>query len=76
MGCNEKVVLFYQLLIFWLQAAGFSSNAEEMFTAFKFHRMKDINDWGIFRRLCHEHALMINKILGFPRSASGIISFF
>ena len=35
---------------------------QEMFTGFKFHRMKDINDWGIFRRLCHEHALMINKM--------------
>lgn len=52
-----------------------------MFTGFKFHRMKDINDWGIFRRLCHEHALMINKILGtvisgFSGSASGIMVLF
>ena len=31
-------------------------------TGFKFNRMKDINEWGIFRRLCHEHALMMNKM--------------
>lgn len=33
---------------------------QEMLTGFNFQRMKDINDWGIFRRLCHEHALMTN----------------
>ncbi|CAK9035520.1 Catechol O-methyltransferase [Durusdinium trenchii] len=35
---------------------------QEMLTGFKFNRMKDINEWGIFRRLCHEHALMMNKM--------------
>ena len=39
--------------------------AKEMLTGFNFQRMKDINDWGIFRRLCHEHALMTNLQLVF-----------
>ena len=36
---------------------------KEMLTDFKLYKkMKDINEWGIFMRLCHEHALMVNKM--------------
>lgn len=42
----------------------FAACPEEMLTSFNFQRAKDINDWGIFRRLCHEHALMTNLTLG------------
>ncbi|CAK9117811.1 unnamed protein product [Durusdinium trenchii] len=36
---------------------------KEMLSDFKLHKkMKDINEWGIFTRLCHEQALMTNKM--------------
>ena len=36
---------------------------KEMLSDFKLYKkMKDINEWGIFMRLCHENALMVNKM--------------
>ena len=47
-----------------------------MLSDFKLHKkMKDINEWGIFTRLCHEQALMTNKMRPWLRESRGFAWF-